>query len=165
MEDDDRPHLNAFSQEYLDHLAERDEVPSAVEAGFAGPWKVERLPGGGFGVLRQWESREEGHVPEAIFESYEDALLLAAVLPGTGRDRLFHLERRGGPKGYAVESLSDEGLRALGTLRQFNPHLVEALHIAACLVRNPAALAALLRAAGPQVQEIVGELLVLEGDP
>jgi hypothetical protein len=52
-----------------------------------------------------------------------------------------------------------QGARQVGTLRQYSPTLVLALHLAECLVRSPAALAALLEAAGPLAQERVGQIL------
>ena len=53
--------LNAFAEEYLTLLREREEVPTAFEAERAGPWKIvktaEGLASSGSGRARRRASR------------------------------------------------------------------------------------------------------------
>src|SRR4051812_15530734 len=53
----------------------------------------------------------------AVFLHRERALLAAAVLPGTGFDRLFRLQHERSPEGYAVES----GGQVVGHLSHYDP--------------------------------------------
>ena len=46
-------HPNAFSTLFLRRLAERDEPPTAGDADVAGPWRIEPIPGHGFGLFLQ----------------------------------------------------------------------------------------------------------------
>ncbi|HYG65899.1 MAG TPA: hypothetical protein VEL74_25185, partial [Thermoanaerobaculia bacterium] len=84
-------HLNAFSSSFLNRLAERDEPPTAGDADVAGPWRIEPVPGSGFGLFRVGESLSRGFAPAAVFPSRWLALVCAAILPGTGRDPLLIL--------------------------------------------------------------------------
>src|SRR5436305_11295663 len=84
---------NAFSPSFLHRIGERDEPPTAGEADVAGPWRVVELPGGSFGLFRIGESPERGYRPAAVFRRRWLALLAAAVLPGTGRDAAFRLQK------------------------------------------------------------------------
>src|SRR6185436_373168 len=85
-------HPNAFTQLFLRRLGERDEPPTAGDADVAGPWRIEPVPGLGFGLFRIGESLARGHAPAAVFPSRWLALLAAAVLPGTGRDPLLRID-------------------------------------------------------------------------
>jgi len=49
-------HPNAFTKPFLSRLAERDEPPTAGDADVAGPWRIEPIPGHGFGLFRIGES-------------------------------------------------------------------------------------------------------------
>lgn len=162
---------NAFDPDFLRRLTLRGEVSTAPEAELAGPWKVCEVAAG-FGVFRQWEEpspsgtgterggAEGGDLPEAVFEHREHALLLAAVLAGTGREPLFELRSADEPEGYAVESVwGDRWVATVGRLRRFQPDVVDALHVAESLVRSPVALAHLLEAAGPTALELAGRIL------
>jgi hypothetical protein len=84
------------------------------------------------------------------------ALLAAAVLPGTGRDRLLRLEGEPTLAGYAV--VLDDGTPA-GHLRLFDEPLLDALNVAVSLVRSPQSLAFLLEAAGGLALERCGAIL------
>jgi hypothetical protein len=75
---------NAFVPSFLERIGERDEPPTAAEADAAGPWRVEEIPGEGFGLFRLGESRGRGFRPAAVFRQRFLALFAAAVLPGTG---------------------------------------------------------------------------------
>jgi len=79
-------HPNAFKTAFLGRLAERDEPPTAGEADVAGPWRIEPIPGHGFGLFRVGESLGRGFAPTAVFPSRWLALLLPGILPGTGKD-------------------------------------------------------------------------------
>jgi hypothetical protein len=161
--DDDRntPRLsnspsNIFVREFLDHIGRRKEPPAATEAAVAGPWHIEEVHSVFYAVYRSGESFARGHRPWAVFTNPTHALLIAALLPGTGRDPLFHLQKEVGPSGYAIEA----GGEAIGHLAVFDDKLVDALHAIECLLRSPEALANLLEAAGGVVLERAGAVLV-----
>src|ERR1041384_4129621 len=78
---------NAFDRRFLDRLDEHDEPPHAGEADTAGPWGILEVPGPGFGRFREGEDPARGYRPYAVFHDRWLALIAAAVLPGTGRDR------------------------------------------------------------------------------
>ena len=149
---------NAFSPAFLQRIAQRDEPPSAGEADVAGPWHVEELPQG-FGLFRLGESRERGFEPYAVFRDRPLALLAAAVLPGTGRDRALLLGKEADAEGYAVIGAGEPGGAVLGHVALFDESLVDALNVAAVVVRLPGSLAALLEAAGKVSLERAGAIL------
>jgi len=157
---------NVFSPAYLARLHERDEVLTAGEAEYAGPWKCEAVPGrpGAVAVLRAWESLDRGDAPEAIVWHAETALLLAAILPLVSREMLFHLSEEEEPDGFPISAVyGEQGVQVAGWLRRYEPGLAAALHLAEALVRNPAALARLLQAAGGGAIEQVGCILARDG--
>ena len=147
---------NAFSASFLHRFNQQDEPPPAGEADVAGPWHVEEILGDGFGLFRAGESLDRGFAPYAVFQGRWLALLAAAVLPGTGRDAAFrlHKERRSG--GFAVESARGE---VVGRCELFDENLIQALHMADCLLRNPEGMASFLEAAGPFGLERAGAIL------
>ena len=116
--------------EYLADVRDRDESLTAAEAEFAGPWKLEPLPGhpGAVAVLRECESLAEGDEPEAVFLEEETAADLhrrpaggrarAALPPGGGR-------RRGRPDAGRLpdgrRSIGEQGPRVRGWLRRYHP--------------------------------------------
>ena len=149
---------NAFTAEFLDRLAERDEPLTAAQADSAGPWMVVEIPSPGWGIFRRGESPAAGDLPRAVFRHRERALLAAAVLPGNGFDRLFHLAHEVSPECYAVLC----GGEVVGFLQHFDPELVAALHTAETLIRLPESLANLLRANGGVALARAGRLLELD---
>ena len=146
---------NAFSHAFLQRLGERDEPPTAGEADAAGPWHVEEVPGG-FGLFRLGESQERGFEPYAVFRDRWLALLAAAVLPGTGRDPAVLLARERDAEGFAVTEANGA---ILGHVALFDEFFVDALNVAAGVVRLPGALASLLEAAGQVSLERAGAIL------
>jgi hypothetical protein len=148
--------LNAFTPEFLACLDQQDEPLTAAQADVAGPWIVVPIPSPGWAVLRRGESLAAGDVPRAVFLHRERALLAAAVLPGTGFDRLFRLQHERRPEGYAIES----GGQVVGHLRHFDPELAAAMHTAEALARLPEGLTRLLEASGAVALETAGRLLV-----
>ncbi len=153
---------NVFSPAYLARLRDRDEVLTAGEAEYAGPWKCEPVPDkpGAVAVLRAWESLDRGDAPEAIVWHEETALLLAAILPLASRELLFHLSDEEEADGFPITAVyGEQGSQVAGWLRRFEPSLVGALHLAEALARNPPALAAVLRASGGGATEQVGCIL------
>lgn len=152
------PSPNAFFPAFLQRIAQRDEPPSAGEADVAGPWHVEELPNG-FGLFRLGESRERGFAAYAVFRDRPLALLAAAVLPGTGRDRAFLLDKEFGAEGFAVVEPNGAGGTTVGHVALFDESLVDALNVAAAVVRLPGSLAALLEAAGQVSLERAGAIL------
>ena len=153
---------NAFTADFLDRLDESGEPDGAHEADVAGPWAVRPVPylgGTGFAVVRDWEGEgaDAGDLPYAVFRRRDMALLAAAVLPATGRERLFRLETEADAHGFPLVGLRP--LPAAGHLRDFDEALADALHLVAALVRSPVALAALLEAAGHVALAQAGRIL------
>ena len=177
----DQGHRNAFTADFLNRLDESGEPDGAHEADAAGPWTIRPVSyhgDVGFALLREWESLEAGDVPYAVFRRREIALLAAAVLPGTGREPFFRLDTEPAADGFALltapaalqatastarPARPAEEIQApnppAGHLRDFDQGLADALHVAAALVRSPAALARLLEAAGYVALEQVGRIL------
>jgi hypothetical protein len=147
--------LNAFSREYLEAVDQRDEPVTSIEADTAGPWELREV-GNRFALFRPWESFETGDRPPGLFRFREIGLLFRLIWPAIGRDRLFTLRTTPSTDGYAVEA-ADQAL--VGYLRDFNPDVTFATHVAAYLLRSPYALALLLWLAGPLVQRQVGRIL------
>jgi hypothetical protein len=151
---DARGTTNAFTKEFLDGLREQDEPVLSMEGETTGPWELRRETDG-WALYRLWEGPEHGDVPEAAFKHRDVGLLFLAVWPAVGRDPVFRLATERSRGGFALES----GTAAVGGLRTFNDELLYAAHVAACVVRSPLGLAALFEAAGPIVQEKVGQIL------
>ena len=147
---------NAFRRSFLSRIAEHDEPFTAGEADVAGPWHVEELPGG-FGLYRLGEGHARGFEPTAVFRDRSLALLAAAVLPGTGREEAFRLQKEAGPEGFLVKT--GNGGEPVGHLALFDESLIDALHVVESLLRSPRSLADLLEAAGPLALEHAGVLL------
>ena len=150
------PSPNAFSPSFLQRIGELDEPPSAGEADVAGPWHIEEMPGG-FGLYRLGESRERGFDAYAVFRDRWLALLAAAVLPGTGRDLAYLLQKESNAEGFAIEE--GAGGDVVGHVALFDESLVDALNVAGVLVRLPGSLACLLEAAGQVSLERAGAIL------
>jgi len=152
---------NVFSHDYLAQLRERDEVLTASEAEYAGPWRCAPAVAkpGAVAVLREWEDPERED-PEGVLWHEETARLLAIALPMTEREPLFHLDDRETPDGFALTAVyGEQGAQTAGWLRRYEPRLAEALHLLEGVVRSPRALADLLEAAGPIAVEQVGKIL------
>src|SRR4029077_244173 len=124
-------HPNAFAPLFLSRLGERDEPPTAGEADVAGPWRIEPIPGHGFGLFRIGETLARGHAPVAVFPSRWLALLAAAVLPGTGRDPLLRIDPQPAADGaYPLFLPGREGEEVAGGLPPLSEPLVGALKVA-----------------------------------
>ena len=150
---------NAFHPQFLKALGERDEPVTAAEADVAGPWAVEEIRGLGWGLYREGEGLARGFSPAAIFPDRALARLAAAVLPGTGRDRMLQLRSEASPDGYGYEVVLGEGGETVGRLKLFDEPLVDALNVVLGLVRSPRSLAYLLEAAGGVALERCGAIL------
>jgi hypothetical protein len=156
--DDDRntPRVpNIFQRDFLDRIGQRLEPPAASEAAVAGVWRVEEVQTTFYAVFRPETPPARGYRPTGVFLDPAHALLIAALLPGTGRDPLFHLHKDLTPDGYPVQS----GGEVIGHLAVFDDKLIDALHVVECLLRSPEALANVLEAAGSVVLERVGTIL------
>lgn len=148
---------NAFHAGFLARLDERDEPTSAAEAESDGPWVVvecERQGEAGFAVVRQWEDPGRDD-PRAWFKHRELALAAAALLPALGKDAWFQVAIGGGPNGHRLEQRGE----LVGYLAIYDDRLRDALHIAECLIRSPAALANLLMGASPLALALIGTIL------
>jgi hypothetical protein len=140
-----------FSPEFLADLDARDDVLTATEAAYAGPWKTEAVRGkpGRVAVLRTWEQLETGDEPQAVFLHEEWATLFAALLPLVEREPIFHLGEEPTADGYPLRAVfGDEGSQIVGWLPRYDPGAVKALHLLAAVVSSPVALAAVMAAAG-----------------
>ena len=144
---------NAFTEQYLDLLSQRDEPVTASEADTAGPWHLEPHPQG-WAVLRQGESLEAGSEPAAVFQKKDAARLAAAVLPGTGRRLRYRLSQDAEPLGYP---LLDDG-QVVGHLRFFDQDLLGALNVVDALVSMPRDLAWLIDGAGGLALDHAGKI-------
>jgi hypothetical protein len=145
--DDDRtilPFRNVFTPTFLERLGERDEPPTAGEADLAGSWRGEEIPGA-FRVFRAGETAARGFPPYAVFAAPPLTLLAAALLPGTGMEVSFRLQKEAGPSGYAV---TERGGEEVGRLQLFDEKLVDAMNVLDALLRTPETLAGVLEAAG-----------------
>ena len=163
----DQPqHPNAFTQSFLNRLAERDEPPTAGEADVAGPWRIEKIPGHGFGLFRLGESLRRGFAPAAVFPSRWLALICAAILPGTGQDPLLLLSKEPDADGAYPVTLSgggsddgDGGEGPVGFFPLFEEKAMDAMNVLAHLLRSPESLAFVLEAAGSVALERCGVIL------
>jgi hypothetical protein len=153
-------HPNAFTALFLGRLAERDEPPTAGDADVAGPWRIEPIPGHGFGLFRIGESLARGFAPVAVFPSRWLALVMAAILPGTGRDPLFRIEKEEDAEGgYPLILPGPEGGEVVGRLKLYDEPAVDAMNVAVHLLQAPESLAYLLEAAGAVALERCGAIL------
>lgn len=144
---------SAFRSDYLDLLRRHDEHFFSAEGESMGPW-VLRQEENGHALYRLWEGREHGDRPEAVFRHRDVGLLFLAAWPAAGRDPVFQSGERT-PEGYQVQN----GPSVVGHLRTFSAELLQAAHVLTVVARSPLALAALFEAAGPVVQEKVGQIL------
>ncbi len=144
---------HVFDPGYLQLMAHRDEPWTGSEADVAGPWHLERFPGG-HAVLREGESLRRGDVPMARFAAEDAAQLCAAVLPGTGRSRRYQLGPDPDAEGYPIHR---DG-RLVGHLALFDPDLMAALNVADALVSSPRDFAWLLDAAGGLLLDHAGKI-------
>ena len=147
---------NAFSSEFLQALRERDE-PETPEVE-SGPALVLGQSGCTFGLFRSWRSFEAGDVPEATFESREDALSFLAARGAMGHSRRYELGKNPGGRpaeGFVVEK---EG-RPAGWLRTFDPEWLLNANVVAAVARSSEALAVVVFLSGPSRQEEIGEIL------
>jgi hypothetical protein len=153
-------HPNSFTTLFLSRLAEQDEPPTAGDADIAGPWRIESIPGHGFGLFRIGETLARGFTPVAVFPSRWLALLAAAVLPGTGRDPLLRIDPQADADGvYPLLLPGKDGDEVAGRLQLFDERLVDAMNVAVHLLQAPEALAWLLEAAGAVALERCGAIL------
>jgi hypothetical protein len=162
-------HPNAFNPAFLGRLAERDEPPTAGDADVAGPWRIESIPGHGFGLFRVGESLARGFAPTAVFPSRWLALLMAGILPGTGRDPLLVLSKQPDAQGVYPVALAggsgggdDDGPGGrgpVGFLQLFDEKSIDAVNVLLHLLRSPESLAFVLEAAGGVTLERCGAIL------
>ena len=155
------PHSpNAFTARFLARLGERDEPPTAGEAAVAGPWRIEPIGlegGGGFGLFRAGRSLARGHRPAAICPSRWAALVIAAMLPGTGRDPMLRLGKDADGEGLYPVTL-DTG-EVVARLEVFDDTLVEHVNALIHLLQSPLSLADALEAAGAEALDGCGSIL------
>jgi hypothetical protein len=154
MSDQPGEPLNAFTQDYLAAVRERDEPSTAREAETSGPFILAEQSGM-LALYRAWESAEGGDLPLALFRHRETALLFQALWPALGRNDLLQLRTEPTGQGFNLES----GGEIVGSLRSFDPEVVLGANFLSFLARTPYSLALLLEAAGPAAQKHAGRLL------
>jgi hypothetical protein len=152
---------HVFTQEYLAHLAERDEPVTAAEADYAIPWHIEpypKEPKGRWAVLRLGESFEKSTrtSPTAVFHRKEDALLACAILPALGKRLRFRLASDPEEQGYPI---LDDG-EIVGHSEYFWEDLVAAINVLAAIMASPRDFALLLDAMGGLALEHVDKIAV-----
>jgi hypothetical protein len=167
-------HSNAFTTDFLGRMAERDEPPTAGDADVAGPWRIESIVwngGHGFGLFRVGESLTRGFAPTAVFPSRWLALLMAGILPGTGRDPLLLLSKQPDAHGAYPVALAGggddggdggdgDGRRSpVGFFQLFDEKALDALSVVIHLIQAPESLAYVLEAAGSVTLERCGAIL------
>jgi len=150
-------HPNAFTARFLARLGERDEPLTAGEAAVAGPWRIEAIPGRGFGLFRVGQSLVRGFRPAAVCTSRWVALAFAAMLPGTGRDPLLRLGKEADAEGLYPVTL-DTGEVVAG-LEVFDDTLIEHVNALIHLLQAPLSLANALDAAGAEALGSCGSIL------
>ncbi|HYG65472.1 MAG TPA: hypothetical protein VEL74_23020 [Thermoanaerobaculia bacterium] len=148
---------NAFTAGFLARLGERDEPPTAGEAAVAGPWRIEPVPGKGFGLFRAGQTAGRGGRPAALCPSRWTALVTAAVLPGTGRDPLLRLGKEADAEGFYPVTL-DTG-EVVMRLDVFDDTLIEHVNVLIHLLRSPRSLADALEAGGAEALGACGAIL------
>ncbi|HYG62697.1 MAG TPA: hypothetical protein VEL74_08955 [Thermoanaerobaculia bacterium] len=146
-----------FSPEYLRWLAETTNEPrSASEGDLAGPWRIVPYEGNGYALLRQGERLRRDRRPPGLFSDLGTAQVAAAILPGVGRESLYRLRTEEKSLGYAIEGEGD----VVGWLDIFHQDVTAAMHVVACLLRSPGALARVLQAASGLTLEHTAEILL-----
>jgi len=166
------PLPNAFTPSFLGRLAERDEPPTAGDADVAGPWRIEPIVwngGHGFGLFRMGESLARGFAPTAVFPSRWLALLMAGILPGTGKDPLLLLSKQPDAHGTYPVALAgggdggdggdDDSRPPVGFFQLFDERSIDALNVVIHLLQAPESLAYVLEAAGGVTLERCGAIL------
>jgi len=141
-------------------MGERDEPPTAGEAAVAGPWRIEPLDwrgGRGFGLFRAGRSLARGSRPAAICPSRWAALVIAAMLPGTGRDPMLRLGKDADGEGMYPVTLDTGELVA--RLEVFDDTLIEHVNALLHLLQSPLSLADALEAAGAEALDGCGGIL------
>lgn len=143
-----------FTASFTRALATETEGSAGAtsEAETAGPWEV-LASGLGWSVGTQADAGVE-----VLTGDHELALLVAAALPGTGREPFFRLVETRGEHGFPL--LAADGAPA-GHIRHFNQRLAEALHTLECLRRDPLSLARFLHAARTTALDRAGRYLWL----
>jgi hypothetical protein len=85
---------------------------------------------------------------------------MAAILPGTGRDLLFRIEKDpDADGGYPLILPGPDGGEVVGRLQLFDEAAVDAINTVARLLQAPESLAYLLEAAGAVALERCGAIL------
>lgn len=146
------PEENEFSRDFLEWVAEREEVPEASQR--AGALSVAEIPGQGFGVFREGESE-----PLHICEKESTAFLTAAVLIAQSlpEGTVYRLLQEPDASGrYPIVDQDGQVVGSLETLDEEGEKLVKAMTFVDRLRRSPEAMAFLLRAAGSRALERAG---------
>lgn len=150
---------NAFSEEFLKLVDTLDETGPALEAELAGPWKVLAIEEG-FGLYEHWQDTEDS--PIAVFSDKATALKFSAAISAASREPLFSLESEPDSEGR-FKVISPQG-RFEGWISHFQVRAVDLAHMADFCARSPAALAAILLAAGGAALQKAGEILLMSAE-
>lgn len=156
-----KPPRQAFRGDFLARLLDAEAPPSAAAAALAGPWEVAEREDG-WAVLDAALAAAGGGAAAGVAAhcgERQDALLLAAALPGNAAAELRLAARPGclygDGRGYELRA----GGRPIGSLAWYDSRLVATLEALRALVASPHALALLLEAAGHDALDRAGRLL------
>lgn len=160
---------NAFSQDFLDRLQDREEAPfAALECEARGPWVAIERPvaaavhrGERWAVHRSWENPGTDR-PAAVFTDRDLAFLFAAGQEVGGRRSILAISREpDGDRGYAVLQLDLEGrMQIVGHIQVYDEDTFRAFQNLETLLRAIDPLAQVLDAAGGSIVELVGRRLM-----
>lgn len=148
---------NAFSVRFLRLAEETDDSGGSEE--LAGPWRVSKLEGRGFGLFDLWQNPAADEPFAVLFEK-STAFKFAVALSAASREPLYRQPSQP-TEGGKFPVLSSAGL-VEGWTECFHARLVELAHMADFCARSPYALAAILQAADSATLRKAGELLLSE---
>lgn len=146
---------NAFDPGFLTLVDRLEEPPTAAEAEKNVLWRVVPTRDGRWAVLADGDDLGEGDAPAAVLHDHGTALLVAAALPGTGRDPLVRLRKDPEADGFPLEVDGE----IVGHLRLFDVDLGAALQTLESLRRAPLDLARLLQGTGGVALQRAGKIL------
>lgn len=153
---------NAFTPDFLARRREETETETVWQALWTGSWSLHPHPCG-WAVLRSWEDPARRHRPAAVLLSRRRSELLAAVLPALAQEVTYEVGSEREELGFPLRrSAADGAGETVGWLAYRSPEISLALHLVEGLLLFPPSVAALLREAGSEFVEQVGQILAAE---
>ena len=149
------PEENEFGRDFLAWVAEQENLPEAV--GPAGAWSVAEVPGQGFCVFRDGESKPLATCEKESMAFLTAAVLIAHSLPEGAAYRLLREPDASGR--YPIVDQDGQVVGSVEVLDEESEKLVKAMTLVDRLRGSPEALAFLIRAAGCRALEQAGAAL------